>query len=131
MRKAIYLNVLTHVQTIANRPIDSQAALGEIDRLVRTLDHHKEASLSLDVKRVRLENEVDSNGVDVGILIYLEAEQDAASNFANFATSELETKLKNTFKQPTLSNLAVTVRKIEENTNAVDELADENERFKG
>ena len=129
MHKAIYLNVHTHVHSTKNRPLDSQLAMNEVDRLIREGAHNANTRLSLDVKRVRLENRVGDDGVDVGILIYLEAEQEAASNFTNFASSELEKILTNTFKAPTPSGLSVTLHKIEENTNAVDELSDETETF--
>ena len=129
MHKAIYLNILTHVQSTKNRPLDSQLALNEVRQLVREGTHNANTGLSLDVKRVRLEKTADGKGIDVGILIYLEAEQAAASNFTNFASSELKEILINSFKQPTPSGLAVTLYKIEENSNAVDELRDESEGF--
>src|SRR5438309_595963 len=127
MRKAIYLNVLTHIEGTKDTPPDAQLALREVERLVR--EAARKAGTAhipmMDVKRVRLEEGPDHPGIHVGSLIYLEDEQEAAANFAKLATDKLQKLLNDVFKQPLPGNLKVSIHNIEENTNAVDELADE------
>src|SRR5262249_54519497 len=54
MHKAIYLNVLLHVESTKNSPLDSKAALSEVEQLIRAI--HANPGLSIEVKRVRFEN---------------------------------------------------------------------------
>jgi hypothetical protein len=127
MRKAIYLNVLTHVEGAKDTLPDAQLALREVEKLV-----HEAAGKAgtahiplMDVKRVRVEEGPDHTGVHVGSLIYLEDDQDAAANFTKLATDKLTKLLNDVYKQSMPANLKLTIHNIEENTNAVDELADE------
>src|SRR5207302_936588 len=107
MRKAIYLNVLTHVQSAKKTLPDSQLALREVSQIVREAANKTTPTnkLTVDVKRVRLEKGTDSSHVVVGFMIYLEGEQDAPHNFTSLATGELEKYLSDIFKGPTTSGL--------------------------
>src|SRR5258708_8007088 len=127
MRKAIYLNVLTQVERLNGTPIESQLALREVDQAIRKAVRKVGTAnkLSVDVKRVRLEQGSNPKGTQVAILTYLEGDQDPAANFPKLATSELEKYLLDVFKHPTPPRFRVNIQTIEENTNAVDELADE------
>ncbi len=127
MRKAIYLNVLTQVERVNGMPAEDQLALRDVDQAIRKAVNKVGTAnkLSVDVKRVRLEQGSNPKGTPVGILIYLEGDQDPAANFTKLATSELEKFLLDVFKQPTSAGFRVNIQTIEENTNAVDELADE------
>src|SRR5258708_26638067 len=127
MRKAIYLNVVTQVERVNGAPTDGSLALRDVEQTIRKAAHKVGTAhnLSVEVKRMRLEQGSDSKGTQVAILTYLEGDQDPAANFTKLATSELVKYLINVFKQPTPAGFKVSVYKIEENTNAVDELADQ------
>ncbi|MEP7287298.1 MAG: hypothetical protein ABI947_16200 [Chloroflexota bacterium] len=144
MRKGIYLNVLMHVEE--HKPAASTTAhavgpsgespakptanpLDEIKQAMETLTQGilPEDKITVEVKRIRTEPSIAPNDKQVSVLAYVEGEQDAPLNFMELATAELKKKLDMTFGQSLASGTNVQVHTIEENTNAVDELADEAE----
>jgi hypothetical protein len=125
MRKAIYLNVLTHVENTAKGKLSDEAAVREVKQTVEASKKKAKTSLSIEIKRARAEKGPDDKGIHVALLTYCEGDQDAPQNFTKLATDEMQKFLSEAFRAPTPSGLKVSVHSIEENTDAVDELADE------
>src|SRR5258708_4801814 len=125
MRKAIYLNVLTHVESTSKAKPSEATAVKEVKQTVEAARKKAKTSLSIEIKRARVEKGPDDKGIHVGLLAYCEADQDAPQNFTKLATDEMQKFLSDAFRAPTPSGLKVSVHSVEENTNAVDELADE------
>ncbi len=125
MRKAIYLNVLTHVESNSKAKPSEETAVREVKQTVEAAQKKAKTDLSIEIKRARVEKGPDDKGIHVGLLTYCEGDQDAQQNFTKLATEEMQKFLTDAFLAPTPSGLKVSVHSIEENTNAVDELADE------
>jgi hypothetical protein len=137
MRKAIYLNALINVQ--------SASSDGDLEKNVRSAFQKasSKSKVKFDIKRVRSNKAPARPGLNIGlfvrramgtddaeeknvsILVYGEGEQDAPQNFTELASAELRKLLETAAAAMESSGLKASVTTIEENTNAVDELADE------
>ena len=142
MHKAIYLNALLNVEAASND--------GDLEKNVRnaiqtaSANKKPKSQVTFDIKRVRSAEAPAKPGMNIGLfvqrivgikdsstaknvtlLMYGEGEQDAPKNFTELASAELRNLLESAFSAPESSGLKASVASIEENTNAVDELADE------
>ena len=124
MRKAIYVNVLTHVESTSKARPSEETAVREVKQAVEAYKKNAKTKLSVEIKRARVEKGPDDKGLHVGLLAYCEGEQDAPQNFTKLATEEMQKFFSDAFRAPTPTGLKISVHSIEENTSAVDELAD-------
>jgi hypothetical protein len=123
MRKGIYLDILIQLESAeqAEKPEDALKAI-----LNQALQNGTPiAQLTGKVKRIRPQGYVDGEPRRVEALIYLEGEQEASQNFYTLATAEVQAALHAALLTPIAPDVSAHVENIQENSNAVDELADE------
>src|SRR5689334_20138776 len=101
MRKAIYLNVLTHVEDGSKGKPSEAKAVSEVKQTVEAAKKKDKTSLSVEIKRARVEKGPDDKGIHVGLLVYCEGDQDAPQNFTKLATDEMQKFLAEAFRAPT------------------------------
>ena|ERR1700694_2112282 len=115
MHKAIYLNIVI----TASQSATTSEQIHEIQtRLTHGLQKTPR-QLSGVIKRLRVK------AGKIEALVYLEGEQDAPQNFSELAISDVKKSLETAFVVPLTNRSHLQISDIQENTNAVDELADE------
>ena len=136
MHKAIYLNAL--LEFAPDDPAHAVASDADYSAIMRDAllkakpAWSEQSHLSAEVKRIRPEkrdplvsNASAMGGVRLELLTYLEGEQDAPQDFAQLTAAHLQ-KLLEQIANPLLArHIKITLESIEENTSAVDELADD------
>jgi hypothetical protein len=123
VRKGIYLDIIVAVEN-AEQVESLEATLKAI--LNQALGSGTPiAQLSGAVKRIRSPRSKAGEPPRIEALIYLEGEQDAPQNFYRLAMAEAQATLDAALLTPIAPDVTARVETIRENTNAVDELADE------
>ncbi len=143
MRKGIYLKALFQFEPAGSnpslRPGDKPGAASDypvilketIGALAPAWAAH--SRLSHQIRRVRHEPSatvtpgpsVPGKGQVVSVLAYLEGEQDAPQDFTRLAIEQWQNLLGQVSQQLSAKRIPVKITSIEEDSDAVDELADE------
>ena len=123
MRKGIYLNVLVR----ADNSQDHEQSMSALKTVVNHALQNGTpiAQLTGDVKRIRMRAPHDGEAPKIETLVYLEGEQEAAQNFNELATAEVQAALQAAFVTPITPDVTAHVEAVQENPNAFDELAEE------
>ncbi len=143
MRKGIYLKALFQFEPAGSnpslRPGDKPGTAPDYPVLLKdTMNNLAPAwtahsRLSHQIRRVRHEppatvtpgTSASGKGQVVSVLAYLEGEQDAPQDFAKFAIEQWQNLLGQVSQQLAAKRVPVKISAIEEDSDAVDELADE------
>ncbi len=143
MHKGIYLRALFQFEPAGSnpplRPGDKPGTVLDYPALLKdTMESLAPAwtvhsRLSHQIRRVRHEppatampgTSAPSKGQVVSVLAYLEGEQDAPQDFAKLAIEQWQNLLGQVSQQLTAKRVPVKISAIEEDSDAVDELADE------
>ena len=116
MHKAIYLTVVVKTNPPGNTSEQVKEIEARIAAAISTTSHELTGTL----KRLRVKDG------EIKAIVYLEGEQDAPQNFSKIAILDARKSLETAFAVPLTSHSRISISDIQENTNAVDELADEN-----
>ncbi len=143
MRKGIYLKALFQFEPVGSnpslRPGDKPGTAPDYPVLLKdTMDNLAPAwtaqtHLSHQIRRVRHEpsptaapeTSAPNKGQVVSVLAYLEGEQDAPQDFARLTIEQWRKLLAQVSQQLAAKRIPVKITSIEEDSDAVDELADE------
>ncbi len=123
MRKGIYLDVVMRLDN-AEEAENAMPALKAI--INQSLAKGTPiAQLTGEIKRIRPHANADSSEPHIEALVYMEGEQEPAHNFYTLAVAEVKAVLDAAFHTPVAPDVNAHLTDIQENTNAVDELAEE------
>ena len=122
MRKGIYFDIRVRVENAQ----DLNSLIATFKPVIKQVFPFgtPDAQLTGEVKRIRLQ-EAAKPSPRIEALLYLEAEQAAADNFYKLAMTETQALMNKLFATSGSPEITVVVEGIEENTSAVDELAEE------
>jgi len=123
-RKAMYLNVLIGLRE--SELADPQALMDSVAEVISTaLAVGTAAGLTGEIKRVRMAENPPEAKPTVDVLLHVQGDQPAPMPFLPLAESEIRALLEMILQTALPGGLSAAITAIEENPNAVDELADE------